>query len=176
MKLDDIKKWYAKNGMEYIPEDWEGSRTSYFGTKRKGADAGMVLRGYTAGDGWWADKAYVWAHEARTPQEQMYIELLEEFFTPYLALLSRTDGNLVRQLVLNTHRLTYAELAKKHGLARQSAWEKAQRALQRLTRSIAEDDPQFEDPKDQRRRDFDAEQDAARRVLKAFILKRGYSG
>ncbi len=116
---------------------------------------------------WWEKQHFPWRE--RTADEKRWIYLLDAFFVPYIAMLPRAKGNLVRQVF--GERLTYQEVADEAGGKRQSAHEAVWRAVQDLTRRIAEDDPDFVPPQDGRRRDHAAETEAAKRVLDAYLLR-----
>jgi hypothetical protein len=170
----DIRRWYHKNGMAYEHEDWgprsdtgesdspqmqEGERT-----KEVRSTASTPDRMW-----WWENQTYPWRE--RGYAEKRWLYLLDQFFAPYLAMLPRPKGNLVRQVF--GERQTYAEAGVEVGLSRQGAQQSVARAIRDLTRLIALDDPLFRDPPgDGRKRDFEEEARAARRVFMVYVNKR----
>lgn len=107
--------------------------------------------------------------EARSREEQDWLDLLDRFFAPYIAMLPRPKGNLVRQVFNDLS--SYTKVGQENRMARQSAHEAVVRAVRDLTRLIANDDPLFRPPADRRRRDFEEEARAARRVFMVYVAK-----
>jgi DNA-directed RNA polymerase specialized sigma24 family protein len=182
--LKDIKRWYHEHGVPFERQDW-GERdyetgesagpqvqAPEYSTEREGTvgerrrtTAVRSTDPTPANTWWWEDKKLPWPQRSR--EEQSWVEQLDAFFEPYMALLPRPKGNLVRQFI--NDRRTYQEIADYAGVKRQSAHESVKRAFQDLTRLIARDDPLWREPADGRRRDHDAENRSARRVLFVYL-------
>lgn len=177
--LKDIRRWYHEHGMPYQEEDW-GPRDL------TGESAGMQRQEAEPGPGgalsrvnpsdptpdrmwWWEKQQFPW--RARTPTEQEWAETLEDFFTPYLAMLAGPKLRLMEH-VFNDLR-TYDEAAEEAGYFDRSGARKAvQGALRALTRLIAEDNPHWEPPADGRRRNYVEEEEAARFVFIKYVTDR----
>ncbi len=172
----DIRRWYHKHGLPYEEEDWgprsdtgesAGQQTQH--QERTGRDG--VRSSATTPDRmwWWETKALPWS--ARSRAEQEWVNMLDDFFSPYIAMLPRPKGNLLTHIF--AEQLSYAETAKAEGLSSKGSIHKqVQRAVHDLTRLIAEDDALFHPPADGRARDFDDEQRAARRVFVLYLAGR----
>lgn len=170
----DIKRWYHEAGVPLLNEDW-GARDEVTGEsigpqtqhrEREGRDG--VRSSATTPDRmwWWNKQRFPWRERTTTEKEWLY--LLDQFFAPYLSMLPRAKGNLVREVFGEVR--TYQEVADERGVRRQSAHEAVQRAVRDLTRLIALDDPLFHDPiPAARKRDFEEEARAARRVFVTYI-------
>jgi hypothetical protein len=181
--IDDIRRWYADHGEKFIAEDW-GERDENgesIGPQRQEPERSydIAKKGSTSVRStdpspertwWWEKQTFPW--KPRNPGDQEWVFLLDEFFAPYLALLPRAKGNLVRQLFGDLH--TYQEIADSEGIARSSAHEAVRRAVRDLTRRIAEDDPLFRPATDGRRRDYEEEARAARRVFLLYLGGKGW--
>ena len=181
MTRSEIKEWCKANGIEFIPEDWgqrdpetgEGLENDPYLPSRRdektyslsGADelqgAELALR---RGGG--HVSLHLWPERGDADEDT--VEVLDDFFEPYLSLLPRTQGNVLRQYM--GERRTYGELGGHHS----SAQERVERALRRLIRLVAEDDPNCPAPGGGRgnRRDFDGEVAAAHRVLDRYWQRR----
>jgi len=115
---------------------------------------------------WWEKQQFPWRE--RSISEKRWLYLLDAFFAPYLAMLPRPKGNLLREVFGERH--TYQKAADERQLYdRSHARAQTLRALQGLTQLIANDDPEFMPPKDGRARDFEAETAAAERVFDRYI-------
>ena len=172
--LKDIRRWYHEHGLPYQEEDWgprgltgesagpqvqEGERT-----KEVRSSASTPDRMW-----WWEKQQFPW--RKRTPSEQEWAEALEDFFTPYLAMLPGPKLRLMEH-VFNDLR-TYDEAAEEAGYFDRSGARKAvQGALRALTRLIAEDNPEWEPPADGRRRNYVEEEEAARFVFVKYVTDR----
>lgn len=175
----EVKDWHKKHPevplveTDYIGRldsgetDAQEKATSYYGsweahsrTHLFSSEAGMSW--------WWEDKVAPWAPRGWT--EADWVIVLDDFFAPYLAMLPRDQGELVRQLI--NDRLTYAEVGQSRRVSRQAAHQRAQTALRDLTLVIAQDDPAFRREADGRSRNFKAEAEAAERVFDAFLKRR----
>lgn len=178
MTAADIRRWYQDAGMEYDPEDWgERSDTGESTgpqhqppqrmTPYRGAGSTSVRSSDSSpGRAWWWEKqAFPWRE--REYEERQWLELLDDFFAPYLAMMPKDKGNLLRQVYGDLS--TYQEVAANEHVAKSTAHEAVQRAVRDVTRLIAEDDPLFRPPIDGRRRDFEEEARAARRVFMVYV-------
>jgi len=166
----DIRRWYTEHGMPYLEEDWgERAETGESsGPQVQEGERTKEVRSTAATPDrmwWWEKQTFPW--RARTLEEKEWALALESFFTPYVALLPRPKGNLLQQ-VFNDLR-TYADVGEEAGIKRQSAHEAVERAVRDLTRLIASDDPLFRPPPDGRKRDYEEESRAARRVFVVFL-------
>ena len=181
MTTRDIARWYHKHGIPYERDDWgprgetgesEGEQMQRPEQAYSASDRGSNnVRSTDATPGnmwWWEGKPFPWRQ--RTHSERAWIAALEGFFTPYLAMLPRPKGNLIREVFNDTK--TYQEVADDNHMARQSAHEAVQRAVQDLTKLIAKDDVLYRPPADGRRRDYEAENRAARRVFILYLHAR----
>ena len=176
MTFADIRRWYHQHGMPYEEEDW-GPRSEVGESiglqvqprEREGRD-GVRSTASTPDRMWWWEKQHFPWHP-RSLVEKQWVQLLDDFFTPYLAMLPRPKGNLVRQVY--GEQRTYTEVGQESGIARQSAHEAVQRAVRDLTRLIANDDPLFCPTPDGRRRSYDEEAQAAHRVFAAYLVTKG---
>lgn len=172
----EVRRWYHDHGMEVIPQDWDARsetgesdtvlRVTNWHNRILDDNKRTQLRPFTAGDSWW------W--EALTPlwqprDDRETIERMEAFFAPYIAMLPYPKGNIIRQLF--NDRLTYAEAGDREEMTRQGAHAALQRAVRALVKLIAQDDPSFLPPADGRRRDYDAERAAARRVYDRYMRR-----
>jgi len=174
-----IRRWYHKAGLDFQQEDW-GTRNDTgesSGRQRQEPERSPGKTGSTsvrstdstpARTWWWEKQHFPW--QARGAAERRWIYTLDAFFSPYLAMLPRPKGNLVRQVFADGY--TYTEVGQKVGMKRQSAHEAVRRAVRDLMRIIAEDDPLFHAAADGRRRDYEDEARAARRVLMVYLEKR----
>ena len=176
MDTKDIRKWYHDHGIPYEAEDWgprseTGESDGHQPVDRERADRHnfVLSRAATPEELWWWEKhAILW--RPRSGEEADWLQTLDDFFAPYLAMLPRAKGNLVRAIYGDL--ATYEEAAQAEGIARQSAHEATKRAVRDLTRRIAEDDPLFRPPPDGRRRDYEDEARAARRVFMVYLARR----
>lgn len=172
MEGKDIRRWYHDHGIPYLEEDWgERADTGESGgpqTQQPQRAAGASVRtiGSTPDMMWWWEKQ-PWPWRERGDSERDWLLLLDDFFLPYLALLPRAKGNLLRQVFGDL--ATYQEVGDAERVSRQAAQQSTVRALRALTRVIAEDDPAFVAPPDGRRRDYEAEAEAAKRVFLRFV-------
>jgi len=169
-----VRRAYATLGVPYIPEDWgprgvNGESTLLEDDYYPGRGRTTLVDPTPANSWWWEDKKLPW--EVRSPHERASLEHMEAFFTPYIALLPRPKGNLIRALI--NDRLTYAQMGDERRVTRQGAWKATRSAVRALMRLIALDDPGFVGPEDRRRRDYAAEEAAARRVYAAYIRDYG---
>ena len=175
-----IRKWYHKHGLEYDKEAWgPRSETGESATPQvqqperspgKGGSTSVRSTDPTPERQWWWEKQH-FPWRPRGADEKRWVHLLDDFFAPYIAMLPRPKGNLVTQVY--GEQRTYAEVGEEAGIARQSAHEAVQRAVRDLTRLIADDDPLFHPPTDGRRRDYDEEARAARRVFMVYLATQG---
>lgn len=160
-----VRKWYQDHGIEYIPSDWDDSN------ERRG------LKNWTSmhiG----REPVYLWGGpfpdssndrpwwHARTAEEKVTAKQLEAFFAPYIAMLPRGKGELIRELV--NDRKTYDQIAEDNKFYDRSHAHRAlRRAVQALVLLIAKDDPDF--VYHGRPRDYEAEQAAAERVFDRYM-------
>ena len=180
MDRKDIIKWYEENGMEYIPEDWgprnevgESLSNDHQGQEKGIGGTSKVAGGWFGANQWQLESggipfAPIWP--PRTPEEQEYVEALDEFFTPYLARLPLAKANVI--LAYLGERKTQAEIGATQGITQQGVSKELRSAVRQLTRLVALDDPDFTPPRDARRRDYRAEADAAGRVLNVWWHER----
>lgn len=183
MTQKDIARWYHENKMEYLKDNWgprdeNGESASKqvqlpeYATKEGGGSSAVRSTDPTPGGDsawWWEEQELMW--EQRSPDEQQWIDALDDFFAPYIAMLPRPKGNLIREVFNDRH--TYVEVGKDNQFYdRQAARKAVQRAVRDLTKLIAQDDPMFRPPLDGRQRDFEAEQRAARRVFVLYLNRR----
>lgn len=163
-ELDHIKAWYAGHGVPFEPEDW-GERDpsgESLGRQHQKPEQDPHKRSVFRLPEWYDGRTALWPQ--RTHEERMLHRELEAFFEPYLGLLPRAKGNLIRMVY--GEQMTLREAGTEEGMVnRGSAHHALQRALQDLLRIIAQDDPDFQPPADRRRRDFEAEREAAERVF-----------
>lgn len=168
--LSDIRRWYQDNGVSYEKEDWgpRGENGESAGRQREKAERSGPDRvgGHDPTSEWWWERQRAPWRE-RDVDEAQWAWKLEDFFAPYISLLSRPKGNLLRQLI-NDGR-TYAEIGEYNGVTRQAAYAAVSRAVQDLTKLIALDDPNFAWPDDGRKRDFAAERQSAQYVLEQYL-------
>ncbi len=171
--LADIRRWYHDNGMPFEEEDWgprsetgESSGPQVQDREREGRD-GIRSSASTPDRMWWWEKQrFPWRE--RTQGEKEWLYLLDAFFAPYIAMLPRPKGNLVRQVF--GEQMTYREVAEEAGLFdRSGARKRVLAAVRDLTRLIANDDALFSPPPDGRERDHEAEARAARRVFMIYV-------
>ncbi|MES2155991.1 MAG: hypothetical protein V4510_12730 [bacterium] len=169
--LKDIRRWYQEHGMPYQEDDW-GLRSATGeseGRQMQEPERGTRSSASTPDRMWWWEKQqFPW--RGRTPGEREWAETLEDFFTPYLALLPGPKLRLMEQVFNDTR--TYAEVGEESGISRQGAHQSVQRALRALTRVIAEDNPNWESTGDGRSRDYDDEEEAARFVFVKYVTDR----
>lgn len=179
----EVREWYRANGMAYVEDDWgplsdtgESDGKQSIERERLGGDdtSRRVLQLDTERVVMYEDAGRVYPlwHTGRTPEERKRMEQLEDFLLPYIALLPRPKGELLRSVM--NDQLSFEDVPGYTD--RHNARRAVKRALRALIKVIAADDPQFTPPPDGRRRDHDAEMSAARRVFKTFLIKRGYSG
>lgn len=169
MNPKEVREWYRANGMEYIPEDWGDRFDTGESADREGPDPRVLgrehLRVFLPGS--FLEGSAPWS-QSRSSEEREYMEVLEDFFQPYIAMLPRPKGELLRQMM--NDQKTYAQIQEDEGRAsRGSTVNAGKRALQALIRLIAQDDPEFVAPLDGRRRDYEAEATAARRVFSRYL-------
>ena len=168
--LHDIQRWYHNHQMPFLEEDWqlrsdtgesdspqsqEGERTKEVRSSANTADRLW----------WWEKQQFPW--RKRTHEEQEWQEKLDQFFAPYLAMLPRPKGNLLRSLYGDLR--SFTELGLDARTSRQAAFKAARSARRALIRLIAEDDPQFVAPVDGRTRDYEGEEYAAERVFFHYL-------
>jgi predicted DNA-binding protein YlxM (UPF0122 family) len=179
MNQKDIKKWYQQHGMEYIEEDWADDSL-------QPGDAGYQNpRSYRA-KGTVADPIRLGLSKLMEHIEQEggllilwgerddreLVEVLEEFFDPYIAMLNYPKGNVLRQFI--NDRFTYAEAAEEGSLSRWGAWKQVRSAMREVVKLIAQDDlyPSRWKAPDRRQRYYAAEKEAAWRVFARFMERR----
>lgn len=157
MNDKEIREWYQANGMEYIAEDWDADAPQVQEPERHGGMRARTIE----------PNMVLAVHPHRTPEERTRMEALEDFFEPYISMLPRPKGELIRQLI--NDQKTYEAIRQDEGRAsRGSTINAGKRALQALLRLIANDDPDFTPPADGRRRDYEAERAAAERVFARY--------
>lgn len=177
--LKDIRKWYHDNGIEYLAEDWDrrDETGESAGAQRQESEISWrakrthkvraidpLLRH------WWPDQQVLWA--PRDPEEKAWLALLDEFFTPYLSMMTPEKTETLARLF--NDRLTYEEAGEVVGITRQGAHRAVGRALQDLTLLIAKDDDWFAREKN-RPRDYAVENRAARRVFMRYLAQKGWT-
>jgi hypothetical protein len=178
---EEIRRWYVAHGLPYLEEDWglrddtgESARAQHQEPERTVDDSGNTqsvrsVDPSPANRWWWEDKQFPW--EQRSRPEQDYVEALEEFYTPYIAMLSRPKQALLYEAFFQ--RRQFSDIAKDERMSRQGARQATMRAVRDLTKLVAMDDPLYVPPADGRRRDYEAEALAARRVLAIYLDKKG---
>lgn len=149
MNEKEIRRWYREHGMS--PPDQEPTD--------RAALMGDLL-----------DRESVPLWTGRSVEDVEYMKALADFFDPYIALMARPKGNLIREYM--GLRKTEAEIGKEYGLSQQAVSQALQRALRTLTRLIAMDDPEWKPPADKRRRDYEGEKKAAERVFDRYWRRR----
>lgn len=178
MTPKQVRRWYHKAGLEYNEEDWgprfeSGESAGKPEDMRERRDLVGTHKKVTAfgpGNVWWENQHYPW--RPRTDSELEWYEVLEEFFVPYLSLLPKAKGNLLMEVFADQR--TLVDLGTEASMTRQGAHKAKQSAVRALTRRIAEDDPLgFRAPLDKRRRDYEEENRAARRVFMVYLSERG---
>ncbi len=166
----EVKKWLADHGLPYDAEDWGPRSETGESIGKQTSDAERVgrtrINPYNPQKQGMLFFAPVWG-EQRGVEDGAYLRALEEFFAPYIAMVSRPKGALLKQLMYEQK--TYAEIGDDAGMTRQGAYAAISRAVQDLTKHIAQDDPDFVPPADGRRRDHAAEAEAARRVFERYM-------
>lgn len=171
--IDFIRQWYHQHKVPFDEEDW-GERSDVGESigpqhqRPQRPDLSRTVPSTPDRQWWWDREVFPW--HARTMEEREWLLLLEDFFAPYLAMLPRNKGNLVRSVFGDL--MTYEEAGKSEGISRQGAQQATTRAVQDLTRMIAEDDALFRPPADARERNFEEEARAARRVFMLYLAKR----
>lgn len=174
MNEKEIRRWCHDNGIEYIASDWgprsdtgeSAGPTAWISQEHRTTASwsmGNLLKAAddpTAGSMW---------HD-RTPEDREYIEALEDFFDPYIAMLPRPKGNLIREYM--GMRRTQRDIGRSEGVTRSAVTHALKRALRDLTRLIAKDDPEWVPPADKRRRDYEGEKEAAERVFGRYWRRR----
>lgn len=177
MNEKEIRRWCHDNGIEYIASDWgprsdtgeSAGEASYYGERQEHRNVvRWDMTGLLTGREQKSDSAPVWA--GRTPEDREYIEALEDFFDPYIAMLPRPKGNLIREYM--GMRRTQRDIGRSEGVTRSAVTHALKRALRDLTRLIAKDDPEWVPPADKRRRDYEGEKEAAERVFGRYWRRR----
>lgn len=172
-ELEDIKRWYQEHGMPYVHEDWQyrdetgESATRQTQPPEERGGQRFVPRDPTE-QWWWERQHFPW--RPRTFEEREWQEVLEDFFTPYIAMMARPKANLLWQVF--GVRATYADAGASEGISRQAAQQAVKRAVRDLTKRIAMDDVLYRPPTDGRRRDYEEEQRAAKRVFMVYLARR----
>lgn len=168
--LSDIRRWYQDHGIAYEREDWgqrdengESAGSQRQQPERSGTE--RVNSQDPTAQWWWEKQAPPWAQRGDT--ERGWAWQLEDFFAPYLSMMPRQKGNLLRQ-VINDGK-TYAEIGAESKVTRQAAHAAVQRAMRDLTKLIARDHPGWTYPADGRARDFDRETEAAEQVFEMYM-------
>lgn len=168
--IRDIKEWHRQNGVEFIESDWKDADYESFrytgnivlDTER---ESNSTPRAFTAGEThWWEDQETGIVWPPRTEAERETVEGLEEFFAPYIAMLSRPQGNVLLQYFGD--RSTYRDMQP--GGNWTSARERVQRALRKVVGLVAAEDPAYVAPTDGRARDYEGEVMSLRRQLDKF--------
>jgi len=170
MNDKDIKTWYRTHGMEYIAEDW-GPRSDT-GESTVAPRARALRVGREEVWSWLSvpDDAEIAGAEQRTVEERGYIEKLEAFFAPYIAMLPAHKGEVLRELI--NDRKTYGEIREDHKYPHRSSAQRAvELATRALVRLIAQDDPEF--MRQPRSRDLELEREAAERVFDRYLRREG---
>lgn len=165
MDEKDIRRWYQQHGVEFIASDWKRDPETGESLYPDGLDAERRDVTRLVDSTWmrfFEEGQLPWF----LPRDRDTVEALEEFFSPYIAMLPRPKGNVLRQLVNDT--LTYQEIAEDRDVSRQGAWKQVNAAVTELVRLVARDDPAFTPPRDGRRRDKRAELASAAAVLNRF--------
>jgi hypothetical protein len=172
--MKDIRRWYHDHGIPYQEDDW-GPRDEVGESIGRQVEEGERTREVRSSAStpdrmwWWEKQQFPWRE--RTPSEREWANTLEDFFTPYLAMLPGPKLRLMEQVFNDTR--TFAEVAEAGAYADRSGPRKAvQRALRDLTRRIAEDNPHWEPPADARRRNYAEEEEAARFVFVKYVTDR----
>lgn len=170
LTLRDIRRWYSDHGMPYLEEDWgerdESGESS--GQQVQEGERTREVRSTAATPDrmwWWEKQHFPW--RPRSDEEKEWALTLEEFFTPYVALLPRAKGNLLQQVFGDLR--TYGDVGREEGKSRQAAQQATQRALRALVQLVANDDPLF---RPSTPRDYEEESRAARRVFVLYLSER----
>lgn len=179
-ELEDIRRWYEEHGVSFLTEDWQARTDVGESATRqhqppedhwKGAAHRRFLPHDPTEQWWWERQHFPW--HPRTHEEREWQETLEDFFTPYISMMPRPKANLLWHVFGQGN--TYQEAGADEGMSRQGAQQAVKRALRDLTKRIALDDPLFRLPPDGRRRDYDEERRAARRVFVTYLTRRAGS-
>lgn len=179
VKDKDVVAWHLEHGIEYIPKDW-GERDAVTG---EGLE--------NAGNEYWGEREHhsvsSWpltpavleaqAHRKtlwppRSGSDRDVMDALEDFFEPYLSMLPRPKGNVVREYM--GFRRTQSTIAERKGITQQAVSARLLSAVRHLTRIIAIDDPLYRElaAGDGRRSFQDEAPAAAQRVLNVYWTKR----
>jgi hypothetical protein len=170
----DIRRWYHEHGIPYEDEDW-GPRSEVgesIGQQVQEGERTREVRSTAATPDrmwWWEKQRFPWRE--RSADEKRWMYLLDEFFAPYIAMMPRPKGNLLRQVF--GERATFSEAGTESGMSKQGAQQATARAVRDLTRLIAHDDPLFRPERDGRRRDYEEEARSARRVFMVYVATQG---
>jgi len=143
-----VRRWYAGHDMNVVSEDWG----------RRDPTTGEGLE--NVGNTYWGDRADrvtllpmrdlerllgeklgpIWS--PRTDEERKFIEALEDFFTPYIALLPKEKASVLDQYL--GQRRTQEQIASAAGVSQQAVSKQLRAAARALMRRIAEDWPENE--------------------------------
>lgn len=167
MTAKQIRKWYHDHKVAYVKDDWRSSeRFPHWGISSTGASTmDTPYLEHLESEG---RAGSIW--RPRNAADREYVEALEEFFAPYVAILPRPKGNLITEYT--GMRRTQASLAESKGVTQQAVSKALMSAMRALVHIIAKDDPAYVPPQDGRRRDFEGETQAAERVFVRFWLER----
>jgi len=141
------RHWYAEHKVNVIPEDWgrrdpatgeglENAGSAYWGERNR-SDR-VTKRGLMSELLWFEDNGMLKAlwHQ-RTDEEREFIEALEDFFTPYIALLPKEKASVLDQYL--GLRRTQEQIADAAGVSQQAVSKQLRAAVRALVRRIAQD-------------------------------------
>jgi len=143
----DARRWYAEHRVNVIPEDWgrrdpetgeglENVGDAYWG-ERNHADR-VTKRGVASELLWFEDDGLLTAlWQPRTDEERELIEALEDFFTPYIALLPKEKASVLDQYL--GQRRTQEQIASAAGVSQQAVSKQLRAAVRALIRLISAD-------------------------------------
>lgn len=143
----DARRWYAKHGFDVIPEDWgkrdqetgeglENAGNAYWGERNR-SDR-VTRRGFESEFVWFENAGQLRAlWTSRTDEEREVLEALEDFFTPYIALLPKEKASVLDQYL--GQRRTQEQIADERGVSQQAVSKQLRAAFRALVRRIAQD-------------------------------------
>ena len=138
---DDVKRWYAEHGVEYIESDW-GPRDPETG-EGLGADPALPREGHDRVS--IRDEQQLLRLEEQGRLRFPWLEradatelaVLEDFLTPYIALLPRAQARVLDEWMYS--RKSHREVAETLGMDHSNVTKRLRTAVRRLIREIAND-------------------------------------
>jgi predicted DNA-binding protein YlxM (UPF0122 family) len=139
----DARRWYADHHIDVIPEDWgkrdpetgeglENVGNAYWG-EREGRTTLVPVRDLERLLG--GKLQPIWRERSETDRE--FIEALEDFFLPYIAVLPKEKASVLDQYL--GQRRTQEEIAAAQGVSQQAVSKQLRTALRALINRIAAD-------------------------------------